>query len=71
MDPALVKEIYSRPNEFHKPYPDPIVDLVVGGLLAAHGKKWTKHRQIINPAFYREKLKVNINLLPNFINGLT
>lgn len=57
MEPVLVKEIYSRPYDFHKPYPDPVADLVVGGLLAAHAQKWTKHRKIISPAFHLEKLK--------------
>lgn len=57
MDPMLVKEILSKPDDFHKVYPDPVADLVVGGLSTAHGEKWPRHRKIINLAFNLEKLK--------------
>lgn len=58
MDPMLVKEILSKPDDFHKVYPDPVADLVVGGLSTARGERWTRHRKIINLAFNLEKLKV-------------
>ncbi|KAL8158333.1 hypothetical protein AgCh_002868 [Apium graveolens] len=57
MDPMLVKEILSKPDDFHKVYPDPVADLVIGGLSTAHGEKWPRHRKIINLAFNLEKLK--------------
>ena len=58
MDPELIKEIMLRPNEFQKPHPEPVRDGITGGLLSAEGDKWTKHRQIINPAFHLENIKV-------------
>ncbi|KAJ9551534.1 hypothetical protein OSB04_015579 [Centaurea solstitialis] len=61
MDPELIKEIMLRPNEFHKPHPEPIRDGITGGLLSAEGGKWTKHRQIINPAFHLQNIK---NMFP-------
>ncbi|XP_024960755.1 cytochrome P450 CYP72A219-like [Cynara cardunculus var. scolymus] len=56
-DPELIKEILWRPNEFQKPHPEPIRDSIIAGLLASEGRKWTKHRQIINPAFHLQNIK--------------
>ncbi|KAK9077433.1 hypothetical protein SSX86_005770 [Deinandra increscens subsp. villosa] len=57
MDPELIKEILSRPNDFQRPYKEPIRDSITGGLLVSEGPKWTKHRHIINPAFHLESIK--------------
>ncbi|KAI7729667.1 hypothetical protein M8C21_015760 [Ambrosia artemisiifolia] len=57
-DPALIKEILVRSNEFRKPYPEPFRDSLIGGLLVAEGDKWIKHRKIINPAFNLQSLKI-------------
>ncbi|KAL0328381.1 UNVERIFIED_CONTAM: cytochrome [Sesamum calycinum] len=58
-DPELIKEILSKPGLFQKPLPDPIGEMIVGGLLFLEDEKWVKHRKIINQAFHMEKLKVN------------
>ncbi|KAF7848002.1 hypothetical protein BT93_L2379 [Corymbia citriodora subsp. variegata] len=57
MDSDMFKEIYSRINEFEKPRPKAIRDLLISGLLNIEGEKWAKHRKIINPAFHYGKLK--------------
>ncbi|GFP78701.1 cytochrome p450 cyp72a219 [Phtheirospermum japonicum] len=56
--PELIKEILTKTDVFHKPYPDPIAEKIAGGLLYLEGEKWTKHRKIINPAFHLGKLKI-------------
>ncbi|KAI6668070.1 hypothetical protein NL676_036582 [Syzygium grande] len=57
MDSDMLKEIFSRINEFEKPHPKATEDLLVSGLIMVEGEKWVKHRKIINPAFHYEKLK--------------
>ncbi|XP_017222209.2 cytochrome P450 CYP72A219-like [Daucus carota subsp. sativus] len=63
MDPMLVKEILFKHEEFHKVYPDPIADLVVGGLSTTHAETWTRRRKILNVAFNVEKLKGTLPVL--------
>ncbi|KAK4420455.1 cytochrome [Sesamum alatum] len=60
-DPELIKEILSKPGVFHKQFPDPIGETIVGGLTFLEDEKWAKHRKIINQAFHMEKLK---NMIP-------
>ncbi|KAD4179003.1 hypothetical protein R6Q59_022562 [Mikania micrantha] len=57
MEPELIKEILSRPNDFQKPHPDQFRDSVVTGLIVSEGQKWAKNRQIMNPAFHLENIK--------------
>ncbi|KAL3729615.1 hypothetical protein ACJRO7_026704 [Eucalyptus globulus] len=57
MDSDMLKEIFSRIDEFEKPHPAGIADILASGLLDIEGEKWAKHRKIINPAFHYEKLK--------------
>ncbi|KAJ7981924.1 Cytochrome P450 [Quillaja saponaria] len=62
-DPEQIKEIFNNYNDFHKPYVNPLAKLLINGLSHYEGKKWAKHRKIINPAFNLEKLKL---MLPIF-----
>ncbi|CAI9303041.1 unnamed protein product [Lactuca saligna] len=57
MDPELIKEILSRPDEFQKPHPEAFRDSIVGGIVISEGHKWETHRQIISPAFNVESMK--------------
>ncbi|KAL3508817.1 hypothetical protein ACH5RR_028218 [Cinchona calisaya] len=61
MDPELIKEILTKNIIFKKPTPNPLAKFLVAGLAGYEGEKWAKHRKIVNPAFYAEKLK---NMLP-------
>ncbi|KAK4752966.1 hypothetical protein SAY87_021764 [Trapa incisa] len=54
-----VKDILSKVHDFQKPPSNPLIKLLVSGLVDYNGDKWAAHRKIINPAFHQEKLKVN------------
>lgn len=58
LDPELIKEIMTKSNVFRKPYPNPIGEIITGGLLTAEDEKWTRHRKLISPAFHVDRLKV-------------
>ncbi|KAF8413827.1 hypothetical protein HHK36_001821 [Tetracentron sinense] len=63
-DPELIREILSnKSDDFEKPKSRPIAEYFISGLVNYQGKKWAKHRRIINPAFHLEKLK---RMLPAF-----
>ncbi|KAL9230707.1 hypothetical protein vseg_006023 [Gypsophila vaccaria] len=62
-EPELVKEVFNRMHEFQKPKTNPLSALLATGLISYEGDKWTKHRRLINPAFYVEKLKL---MMPAF-----
>ncbi|CAM8992115.1 unnamed protein product [Rhodiola kirilowii] len=63
LEPELVKEIFTRIGEFHKPPPHPIVKKLATGLVRYNDEKWARHRRILNPAFHLQKLK---NMVPAF-----
>lgn len=58
MEPELIKQILNKNDVFKKPTPNPLAKFLVSGLSGYEDDKWAKHRKIINPAFYVEKLKV-------------
>ncbi|MED6112720.1 hypothetical protein PIB30_064181 [Stylosanthes scabra] len=62
-DPQLVKDLLNNNHDFPKPYVNPLISILVTGLVNLEGEKWNKHRRIINPAFHVEKLK---SMLPTF-----
>ncbi|THF98984.1 hypothetical protein TEA_022306 [Camellia sinensis var. sinensis] len=57
MEPQLIEEILLKNNNFKKQTPSPTLSLLLSGLAGYEGEKWAKHRRIMNPAFYLEKLK--------------
>ncbi|XP_071904251.1 cytochrome P450 CYP72A219-like isoform X1 [Coffea arabica] len=61
MDPELIREILTKNVIFKKPIPNPLAKFLVAGLAGYEDEKWAKHRKIVTPAFYVEKLK---NMLP-------
>ncbi|PWA54861.1 11-oxo-beta-amyrin 30-oxidase [Artemisia annua] len=63
MDPELIKEVFTKINDFQKPRSNTLARLLATGLVSHEGDKWVKHRKIINPAFNVEKLK---NMVPAF-----
>ncbi|CAK8534865.1 unnamed protein product [Lathyrus sativus] len=62
-DPELIKDVFNKNDDFQKPNMNPLVTLLVNGLVHLEGEQWSKHRKIINPAFHFEKLKI---MLPSF-----
>ncbi|XP_047956577.1 cytochrome P450 CYP72A219-like [Salvia hispanica] len=57
MEPELLKKILINNHIFKKPTHNPLAQFLVCGLAGYEDEKWAKHRRIINPAFYVEKLK--------------
>ncbi|KAG1346837.1 putative Cytochrome P450 CYP72A219 [Cocos nucifera] len=58
-DPELVRDVLSgKFGHFEKHKANPLLRLLVTGVLSYGGEKWAKHRRIIKPAFHIEKLKV-------------
>ncbi|KAL2931747.1 hypothetical protein RDABS01_037157 [Bienertia sinuspersici] len=58
----LIKEAWTKTHEIQKVRVNPIFDKLFPGLVS-YGEKWAKHRQIINPAFQLQNLKL---MLPAF-----
>ncbi|KAK4398265.1 cytochrome [Sesamum angolense] len=57
MEPELIKEVLNNHHIFKKPTPNPLAKFLVCGINGYEDDKWSKHRKIINPAFYLEKLR--------------
>ncbi|OMO74632.1 Cytochrome P450 [Corchorus capsularis] len=63
LDPEDIKEVFNKFNDFPKPDLNPLLSLLLPGLVSLNGDEWAKHRKIINPAFHQDKLK---NMLSAF-----
>ncbi|XP_075483390.1 cytochrome P450 CYP72A219-like [Primulina tabacum] len=60
-DTDLIKEAMSNNSTYLKQSsPNPIAKKFIQGLALLELDKWAKHRKIINPAFYLEKLKLMV-----------
>uniref|UniRef100_A0A7N0VK83 Cytochrome P450 n=1 Tax=Kalanchoe fedtschenkoi TaxID=63787 RepID=A0A7N0VK83_KALFE len=62
-EPELIKTVFNKISEFHRPMSNPLVRLLNTGLVSYDDDKWVKHRKLMNPAFHSEKIK---NMLPAF-----
>ncbi|KAJ3695269.1 hypothetical protein LUZ60_000646 [Juncus effusus] len=63
-DPELVRQVLSNKfGHFEKEKLGGLGKVLADGLVNYEGEKWAKHRRILNPAFYFEKLKC---MLPAF-----
>ncbi|KAK9089187.1 hypothetical protein Scep_028269 [Stephania cephalantha] len=60
-DPELIRDILSNKfGHFSKRKPNPLLKLLIQGVVSYEGEKWAKHRRIIIPAFHLEKLKLMV-----------
>ena len=48
MKPELLKDVFSRTNDFQRPMMNPVAKFIATGLLDHEGEKWAKNRKIIN-----------------------
>lgn len=62
MDPEMIKEILYNNYKYQMPVTNPLFKLLINGLPLMEGDQWAKHRRLLNPAFYAEKLKVKLPL---------
>ncbi|GAB4849274.1 hypothetical protein Ancab_040167 [Ancistrocladus abbreviatus] len=62
-DPELIREVFTKYNDFQKPKLHPLAGLLAPGTLKYEGEKWAMHRKLLNPAFHMEKLKL---MMPAF-----
>ncbi|KAJ8638978.1 hypothetical protein MRB53_015672 [Persea americana] len=57
-DPEQMKEVLlNKSGHFQQPPVNPIIKQIAMGVSSMEGEKWAKHRRIITPAFYPDKLK--------------
>jgi cytokinin trans-hydroxylase len=60
-EPGLIKEVLTNKNGFYsksKIQNRFVIEVLGKGLVTTTGEEWALHRQIVNPAFHQEKLKV-------------
>ncbi|XP_031101303.1 cytochrome P450 CYP72A219-like [Ipomoea triloba] len=57
-DPELIKEVLNKYYLFLKNKDNPLGKKLARGLVSYDKDQWAKHRRLINPAFYSEKLKL-------------
>uniref|UniRef100_A0A7N1A6Q8 Cytochrome P450 n=1 Tax=Kalanchoe fedtschenkoi TaxID=63787 RepID=A0A7N1A6Q8_KALFE len=52
MEPELIKDIFNKISEFHKPKGNPLTRLLATGVATYEDDKWVKHRKLINPTYF-------------------
>ncbi|XP_022848536.1 cytochrome P450 CYP72A219-like isoform X1 [Olea europaea var. sylvestris] len=57
MEPELIKEVLTNNTTFKKPTPNPLAKFLICGFAGYEDEKWAKHRKMVDPAFYIEKLR--------------
>nr|WMZ41211.1 cytochrome P450 family 72 subfamily A polypeptide 7 [Ipomoea batatas] len=56
-EPELMQEVFMNNTIFKRPKPHPLVKFLVSGLGRYEDQQWARHRKIISPAFYPDKIK--------------
>lgn len=72
MDPEIVREVMTKSYTYQKIPGNRLSKLLAQGVATYETDKWAKHRRLMNPAFYMEKLKVlssksNLFFFPLFL----
>ncbi|KMS98250.1 hypothetical protein BVRB_4g093990 [Beta vulgaris subsp. vulgaris] len=62
-EPAMIREVLMKINQFQKPKTNPILKKVASGLILLEGQVWANRRKLLNPAFHMDKLKFMIPAL--------
>ncbi|KAL9254679.1 Cytochrome P450 CYP72A219-like protein [Drosera capensis] len=57
-EPELIREVFNKIDVFQKPKANPLAGVLAPGFIQYDGEKWSKHRKLVTPAFYTEKLKL-------------
>nr|GMD31849.1 cytochrome P450 CYP72A219-like [Ipomoea batatas] len=57
-DPELIKEVLNKIYQYQKARTNPLGMKLARGLANYEKDQWAKHRRLLNPAFYIEKLKL-------------
>nr|GMD33375.1 cytochrome P450 CYP72A219-like [Ipomoea batatas] len=57
-DPELIKEVLNKHYQYQKARTNPLGMKLARGLANYEKDQWAKHRRLLNPAFYIEKLKL-------------
>ncbi|KAI5083147.1 hypothetical protein GOP47_0002890 [Adiantum capillus-veneris] len=71
VDPEFCKEVLSNIGTYPRTaLPIHLEDLFAKGLVSIEGEKWARHRRIVSPAFFLDKLKAMVPTIANLASTM-